>query len=295
MSSFAILPRGSGDAFWTPFRLRALRHGLWFSAAFALLIAATDIVGTGFGFDAHAYWTVWRHDGLYTVGPQQLDAYLYSPAFAQVMWPLTLLPWAVFCIAWTAALAAIYVWLLAPLAPRWRIPLLALCTLDLVAGNIWAFFALVLVFGIRYPAAWAFPLLTKITPIVGPVWFLARREWESFALVAMTTVAITTISVAIAPHLWSDWVHFLMHTGDPASSQGTKLQPLFHPPTALWIAVDLPIAVAITVIAARSNRPWLLPVAMVFAMPFFSVNAMLVLAAIPRIRERSLSAPRPAT
>ena len=55
------------------------------------------------------------------------------------------------------------------------------------------------------------------------------------------------------------------------------------------LAVDLPVAVAITAYAARRNRPWLLPVAMMLAMPFFSANALLVLAAIPRIRERAAS------
>jgi hypothetical protein len=287
VATYTIQRGVRGSEFLTPTRLRALRHGLWVGAAFTLLIAVSDIYGARFGFDAHAYWAAWRHEGLYTVAPQQLDAYLYSPAFAQAIWPLAQLPWSVFCIAWIAVITGVYVWLLAPIDLRWRVPLLMLCSLDLVAGNVWAFFALVLVFGLRYPGLWAFPALTKVTPLVGPVWFLARREWRSLAIVAVTTATIAIASVSIDPGLWGDWVRFLLHADDAASPAAMNLRPLLHPPTALFLAVDLPIAVAITVFAARRNRPWLLPVAMVFAMPFFSANTLLVLAAIPRIRERS--------
>jgi hypothetical protein len=280
------LPAIATGGVWTPLRLRALRHGLWVGAAFTLLLAVADLTSSRFGFDAHAYWAAWRHDGLYTAAPQQLDAYLYSPAFAQAIWPLAQLPWSVFCLAWTAGVVATYVWLLAPLEARWRIPLLALCILDMISGNVWAFFALVLVFGLRYPAAWAFPVLTKVTPIVGPVWFLARREWGSLALVIATMLGITAISFAIAPGLWIDWVRFLAHADDAGGPAATSLRSHFHPPTAALLAIELPVSIAITVFAARRNRPWMLPIAMLFAMPAFTANAFVMLAAIPRIREQ---------
>ena len=50
----------------------------------------------GIGWDAHAYYVAWS-GGLYEALPGSVDAYNYSPLFAQVIWPLTLLPWAVFC------------------------------------------------------------------------------------------------------------------------------------------------------------------------------------------------------
>jgi hypothetical protein len=276
----------------TPTRERALRHGLWVGAALALLIALTILMSTHFGLDSHAYWLAWRHDGLYTVGPNQLDAYLYSPAFAQLIWPLAQLPWPAFCTLWFAATAATYVWLLVPLDRKWRLPLLCMCSLDLVAGNIWAFFALVLVFGLSYPAAWALPLLTKITPFVGVVWFAVRREWRSFAIALAAPAAIVAASVAAAPGLWADWIDFLRHADDASDPTAVDLTPMLHPPTAVYLAVMLPIAIAITVFAARRNRPWLLPVALLFAMPFFTANAFVLLAAIPRVRLRA-SHPRP--
>src|SRR5688572_5891787 len=52
--------------------------------------------------DARAYWTA-DLDGLYAQGEVGGEnAYLYSPAFAQLMQPLTLLPWAVFAGLWAA-------------------------------------------------------------------------------------------------------------------------------------------------------------------------------------------------
>ena len=46
-------------------------------------------------FDAHAYWTAWQ-GGMYDTPWLVNGAYSYSPAFAQLIWPLTLLPWPVF-------------------------------------------------------------------------------------------------------------------------------------------------------------------------------------------------------
>ena len=58
--------------------------GLWVGAAFALLIQpSTYLTARASASTRTRYWAAWRHDGLYTLAPQQLDAYLYSPAFAE--------------------------------------------------------------------------------------------------------------------------------------------------------------------------------------------------------------------
>ncbi len=36
--------------------------------------------------------------------------------------------------------------------------------------------------GFRYPATWAFVLLAKVTPGIGLLWFLVRREWRNLAI-----------------------------------------------------------------------------------------------------------------
>ena len=71
--------------------LRALRHALWIGLAPALWLLFGSRIAT-FGSDsAHAYWNVWRV-GPYTLPPGSPDAFNYSPAFAQLLRPLTLLP-----------------------------------------------------------------------------------------------------------------------------------------------------------------------------------------------------------
>ena len=71
----------------------------------------------GIGWDAHAYYVAW-YGGLYEELPGSVDAYNYSPLFAQVIWPLTLLPWPVFCAVFVGAAAAGVAWLLRPLPAR---------------------------------------------------------------------------------------------------------------------------------------------------------------------------------
>jgi hypothetical protein len=159
--------------------LRALRHGLWFTAALFALYAVGIILDSGVGLDAHAYWSAWRlGHALYTAAPEQRDAYLYSPAFAQVIWPLTLLPWPAFFMLWATLATSVYAWLLAPLGRAWAIPLVIICLPEVVFGNVWSFFALALVVGFRFSAAWAFPILLKLTPGIGLLWFAVRRQWR---------------------------------------------------------------------------------------------------------------------
>jgi hypothetical protein len=257
------------------------RHSLWLLGLIASLVAAISVAHVGLGVDAHAYWSAWRHH-LYSQPPESRDAYLYSPAFAQAIWPFTLLPWPVFCGLWTAVAAGIYVWLLAPLPLRWRVPALLACTLEVSAGNVWSLYALILVFGFRRPGLWAFPALTKVTPVLGPVWFAARREWAKLAVAVGVTAAAAAVSVALDPHLWADWTRFLLHAH--ANWQGKK--PLFAPTTWELLPVELPIALALTVYAARTDRRWLLPVAMLFASPVLTSNAAVMLAAVPRLRRQ---------
>ncbi len=239
-----------------------------------LVVAAGWV--TRFGADSHAYWNAWRHDHLYTATPGQVDAYLYSPAFAEMLRPLTWLPWPVFAALWSSALAAIFWWLLLPVRVEWRIPLFVLCLPEIVIGNVYALFAAVLVLGFRRPALWAFPVLTKIAPGVGWVWFAVRREWRALAVAVGTTTLVVVISVAAAPSLWAQWVHFLTDNRGYAGESSHLLG-----------VVRIPMAVAVAAVAARTNRAWLLAVALVLSSPVLaSFTPLTALTAIPRLRRR---------
>jgi Glycosyltransferase family 87 len=278
-----------GDLSRDPVATRAFRHGLWLVAGFSLAFPIGEALSGKFGFDAHAYYSAWTHGSLYHAPPEKLGAYLYSPAFAQAIRPLTLFPWPVFCALWLTAIAVAYLWLLAPLALRWRLPLLIIIFSFDSAGNVWALFALVIVFGLRRPALWAFPALTKVTPVLGPVWFATRKEWRSLAIAVGAILAIVAVSAAASPHLWAEWFHFLRttHPSTGIAAPSTLL------PTPVILGIGLPIAIGLTIYAARRDLPWLLPVAMVFAMPILAGQALFVLTAVPRLWPRTRLAQQP--
>ena len=252
---------------------RVVRHALWIAvvpSAWIVLSSAGGFIGRD---SAHAYWNVWRL-GPYQTAPGSIDAFNYSPAFAQAIYPLTLLPWPAFITVWSLAICGALLWLLWPLGTRWRwLAVAYTAPAAVVIGNIEPFLAVAAVLGLRHPAAWAFPLLTKVTPGLGPVWFAVRREWASCAVAVGSTLAVVAASVAAAPGLWSSWIEFL------ADNAG-----LATPYLPLW--ARLPVALGLVVWAASRGRSRWLPLAMVLAMPLWSSGVLLLLAAIPRLGER---------
>ena len=236
---------------------------------------------SSFGMDsAHAYWNVWRV-GPYALPPGSPDAYNYSPAFAQVIYPLTLLPWPAFLAIWSMLLLAALLWLLWPLPPRWRwLAVAYVAPPALLIGNIEAFLAVAAAVGLNRPAAWAFPLLTKVTPGMGPVWFALRREWRRFGLSVLTTAAVVAVSYAVSPGLWVQWWHFVAEAPTPPTQA-------FYPP--LWLR--LVAAVGVVAWGARTGRRWALAVAMVLAMPLWSSGVLVLLTALPRLGRRPTARP----
>ena len=239
----------------------------WLPYAFVTLWSALYVLVAldgGAGYDSHAYWLT-RYGFHYGLNPGQPGAYLYSPAFAHVLRPLTLLPWHVFAVIWFAGAATAYLWLTRGAATRWRLVLLALALGDVIYGNVWWLFALTLSLGLRRPALWAIPLLLKITPAVGIVWFVVRREWRNLGIALAVAGAVVAASVAIDPHAWLDWVAFLRR----------------HDPTPPFEAARLAAGLLLTVYAARTDRRQLLPAALWLATPVFSLNGLAVATAIP--------------
>jgi hypothetical protein len=135
------------------------------------------------------------------------------------------------------------------------------------------------VLGFRWPAAWAIVLLTKITPGIGLLWFAVRREWRSLAIALGTTAAIAAISIVILPDQWSAWVDVVIRN---AGKGGTWASV----PIPLWFR--LPIAVAVVVWGARTDRRWTVPVASMLALPALWYGGIsMLLAVIPLLPARS--------
>ena len=238
------------------------------------------------GVDNYAYWSAWQ-DGLYAPDAQLAQAtYVYSPAFAQLLWPFTLLPWDAFRVLWIVAACASMVWLLWPLGGllRWEAIALA-CYFCLNAKADWIV-ALGAAIGFRYPGAWAAIVLTKVTPGVGLLWFALRREWKALGWAIGTTAALVAVSILIAPHLWPDWFGVLLRS-TAHSSHGD-----FMGNAVPSIYLRLLLAGVLVAWGAIRGRTWVLPVAALLAVPDLWVETLVILAAIPRISPRPVGLPR---
>lgn len=222
------------------------------------------------GMDTHAYWLAGHLPDPYGIRPGEPDAVLYSPLFVQAMRVLALLPWPVFYGAWVAAETCAYVWLLHPLPLRWRVPALLACVPAVVMGNVYGMLGVTLVLGIGRSPWFAAAAFTKVTPAgVGAIWFAARGEWRALAGLVLTCSFLAGVSFAAAPDLWVSWVRFLTsHTGDGAGR-----------------LVQIPLGLLLAVVAARTDRRWLLAVAWWLTMPMASVLTVQSLVALaPMVR-----------
>jgi hypothetical protein len=258
-------------------------------AGFAALIAAwIGIVYfaepwgrlAGSGMDARCYWAPDLADPYLHSNWTDQIAYTYSPAFLQLFEPIRLLPWQAFMAAWAALLMAAMVAITGP-----RLILVGLAFFGLMeiwGGNIEMLVALAILAGFRWPATWAFVLLTKVTPGVGLLWFALRREWRSLALALAATAAVVAISGFAAPAAWRAWIDVLIANAGKSSTSGT------------WAAVPVPFLVrfpfAVLLVAwgARTNRRWTVPVGSMLALPALWYGGLsIALAALPLMGVRT--------
>jgi hypothetical protein len=270
-------------AFDSPRIGRLLRiAGLAGGIALAVVVWATFMRFGGDPGDATTYWTVdpeapyWRPE----------YQFLYAPAFAQALIPFQALPFDVWVGLIRGLEAAALVLLAGPATP------LVLFTPPVIteinAGNVNLLAIAAVVYGFRWPALWAFVLLSKVTFGIGLLWFVVRREWRSLAIALGVTAAISLVSFIYRPGLWFDWVAFI------ASLAGGDGTAGFLP---VWFR--LPVAALLVIWGARTDRPWAMGVAMFVAIPRLYPLSPVVLVGVlplrwpslalvpPRIRRRS--------
>lgn len=254
--------------------------GLLFGAYLFVVVAPTQ--GT-FGFDAYAYWSAGAGDP-YAVTAGRLGAFTYTPVLAYLFAPFQLLPWWQFAWLWTALLVATTLWL----GWRWTLAVLAFppVTIELYHGNVHLLMAAAIALGFRYPAAWAFILLSKVTPGVGLAWFLVRREWRQLAIALGVTAALVAVSVvldlartgSLAGGLWAGWWASISSTAG-----GTPVNQTSIP---IPLLVRLPVALVLVAWGARTDRAWTVPVAATLALPVLWVSGLSILAALVPILQR---------
>ncbi|HYH93333.1 MAG TPA: glycosyltransferase family 87 protein [Candidatus Saccharimonadales bacterium] len=243
------------------------------AAAFALWLAVVVLsspIGRplGTGQEALAYWSAQLADPYanseWTIPP----GYVYSPAFLLLVSPLKWLPWVAFMGAWTAILL---VALRTLTGGRWFLLGVLAATMEIAGGNISLLLGLAIVVGFRWPAAWAFVLLTKITPGVGLLWFVVRREWRSLGIALGATALIVAGSAVLMPGAWLEWMDVLVRASGYSATSAAVPIPFI---------VRFPIAVVLVVWGARTDRRWTVPVASMLALPALWYGSLTMLLAV---------------
>ena len=246
------------------------RRGSMLGRLLRRLPLALAIAGIAFGWiglnldgdyfrDAMAYWRP-DLDDLYggrRVGI--MSTYLYSPAFAQLMSPFGLLPWAVFAALWSALNLGVLVWMVGPYLGVLLFLVPGPVGDEISTGNIHLLLAATIVIGFRYPAVWSFHLLTKVTPGVGLLWFAGARRWRALAIAIGVTVAITLLSFVLSPGAWFEWVETVQRSSAIPPDEVAVI------PGPLWLRVT--VAATIALVAGWRGVRWLVPVAAVIALP----------------------------
>ena len=256
-------------------RLLAALGGAVAVAAWFAIVLLAEPYGRPWGTaqDARCYWIPSLANPYHQSSWTEPIAYVYSPAFLQLVSPLTVLPWQAFVGVW-AAILLVAVRILT--GPRLLAFGVAFAALELAGGNISLLLGVAIVAGFRWPAAWSFVLLTKVTPGIGLLWFAFRGEWRALAIALAATAVIVAGSAAVVPAAWAEWLDVLARN---AGRDGT------------WAAVPipflarLPVAVGIVAWGARTNRRWTVPVAAMLALPALWYGGLSMLLATIALRD----------
>lgn len=251
-----------------------------------VVVAEPYLPGTfGSAHDAHDYWLAARAGDPYAAGLNWglPGVYVYSPTFLQVTAPLLALPWQAFVAVWTAIALAALSWLS---RPRALAIMVILAVPELWGGNIHLLLAVAVVVGFRFPAVWAFVLLTKVTPGVGLLWFAVRREWRALGIALAATGTVVLVSAAVAPEPWTEWLGVL--------AGNATADPVVLGVIPIPLVVRLPLALALIVWAAPRDERWALPVACMLALPAWWIGGLTMLLAIPALIDWRLPQRTPA-
>jgi len=259
------------------------------AAAIGIIVAVWALLNLEGSYfrDARAYWG-FDFDDLYGSGRVGVrSAYLYSPAFAQLMAPFSLLSWPVFAAAWSALNLGALAWMAGARVAALLLIIPGSPVADEIStGNLHLLLGAAVVVGFRYPGSWALPLLTKVTPGIGLLWFAGRRAWRPFLWAVGITGLIALASFALAPDQWIAWFDVLQRSSEVPVSGSVAVIP---GPLAARVAV----AALVALVAGATGRRWLAPIPLVLALPVpWSSGLSILVAMIPLGREDVMAAYR---
>jgi hypothetical protein len=253
-------------------RLLPLAFVLVIASTFTFAAVASDLTIDYLAWDSRAYYDALRSSDPYAgAAVGEIGSFLYPPPFLQALGPVGQLPWPIFLFGWTALLTAAAVTMLLRVPHRFRSMwplLLFLAGADIWAGNINLFLAFGAVVALTSPVAWAGLALTKVTPGIGALWHGFRGRWPEFGLALTVTLVGAGLSFVAAPALWGDWLSIIFGE-DPGGPYATSV------PVPLVIRV--PLSIVLLWWAARTDRPWLVPIACMAALPVIWFNGLSML------------------
>jgi hypothetical protein len=195
--------------------------------------------------DAACYYSIDVAD------PYATECWLYAPPFALVVGALqATIPFGAFVALLRAAETLALMLVVGPLSGL--VAFIPQVATELNAANINLLLLAAVLAGRRLPWVWAFVILSKVTPAVGLLWFAARAEWRKLAMAVVATSAIALVSALVAPALWVEYVMKLSETPDD---------------TGVPVGMRLPFAALLVLWGARTDRPWVLPIALFLSLP----------------------------
>lgn len=246
--------------------------------------------------DAYTYWNAWRDGHLYPRAWEPVSEYVYSPAFAQVLWPWMQLSFPVANAIWTALQMAALIWMLGPIGalaalifPIPYFPGHGTAVFEAIdKGNPMVLTAAAITLGLtRWPGGFAFVLLTKLTAGIGIGWFLVRREGRRLGIAVGVTAAIVAVSAMFAPGLWIEWGRLLYGAVSTSGGAAERAKEELMP---LPLVVRGPIGVGVVAIAGAAGWLWVVPIGCFLALPDIHLGGYAVLTAVPAVWLRRRSA-----
>ncbi len=223
--------------------------------------------------DAENYWNLDLADP-YRNRWAAAESFVYSPAFGQLLYPFTLLPFEVFYRLLLAVNLLCLAYLIGPLFGAVAL-LLPFVQSELTTGQIHLPLGVMCVAMLRHPSWWAFGSLTKVTPGLTILWFAGRREWRKVATAIAATLVIVVVSFATWPSAWTDWFALLAESSTRTVSNFTVSD---------WpVVFRLPIGAGLMVMAAWRNRAAAIPLIVCFSLPAIWVGSLVLVLAVPRM------------
>jgi hypothetical protein len=99
--------------------------------------------------------------------------------------------------------------------------------------------------------------LTKVTPAIGALWHLVRRDWGALTGMIAALAVVIVLSLLAGFEAWPAWIGMLVTQDRPV---GIAILPV-------PLSVRLVIAAAVLAWGATHDRPWTVPLACLLALP----------------------------